>query len=155
MNTQTLTATIRAVVNTDVLISGLLSGNGRAGEIVDRWLAGEFTLLTSDQILSECERILAHPTLQQDLRLDNLPKEDLMALLRDRSEITEVPRSISLVMVPNPFDEVVLASAVTGHADYLVTEEGNLLALREYEGVVIVSPERFVQLLIHYQGRLL
>ncbi|MFQ5595667.1 MAG: putative toxin-antitoxin system toxin component, PIN family [Anaerolineae bacterium] len=155
MDTQTLTATIRAVVNTDVLISGLLSGIGHAGEIVDRWLAGEFTLLTSDQILSECERILAHPTLQQDLRLDNLPKEDLMALLRDRSEITEVPRSGSPVMVANPFDEVVLASAVAGHADHLVTEEENLLALREYEGVVIVSPERFVQLLIHYQGRLL
>ncbi len=155
MNTQTLTATIRAVVNTDVLISGLLSADGPAGEIVDRWLAGEFTLLTSNQMLSECERILAHPTLQQDLRLDNLPKEDLMALLRDRSEKTEVPRSVSPVMVPNPFDEVVLTSAVAGHADYLVTEEEDLLALREYEGVVIVSPERFVQLLIHYQGRLL
>lgn len=155
MNTQTLTATIRAVVNTDVLISGLLSGNGRAGEIVDHWLAGEFTLLTSDQILSECERILAHPTLQRDLRLDTVPKEDLVALLRDRSERTEVPRSILPVMIPNPFDEVVLASAIAGHADYLVTEEENLLALREYEGVVIVSPEQFVQSLIHSQGRLL
>lgn len=155
MDTQTLTATIRAVVNTDVLISGLLSGNGRAGEIVDRWLAGEFTLLTSNHMLSECERILSHPILQQDLRLDTVPKEDLMALLRDRSERTEVPHSALPGVIPNPFDEVVLASAVAGHADYLVTEEESLLALREYEGVVIVSPERFVQLLIHYQGRLL
>lgn len=155
MNPEDGTDRIRAVINTDILISGILSAGGSPGEIVDLWLAGEFTLLASNQMLAECERILEHPTLQENLRLAAVPKDDLMAMLRDRSERTVEPRSNLSSLIRNPFEEMVLASAVAGHADYLVTEEEDLLALGEYEGVTIISPEQFVQIMKHLQGRLL
>lgn len=147
MNTEDRAIPARVVINTDVLISGLLSASGSSGEIIDHWLNGEFTLLTSDQMLSECERILEHPALQEGLRLSAVPKDDLIAMLRDRSERAETPRLYLSRVVRNPFDELVLASAIAGNVDYLVTEEVDLLALRKYDGVTIVSPEQFIQIL--------
>lgn len=136
---------LRVVIDTDVLISGLLSDRGPAREIVDRWLAGEFALLASEQMLSECERILEHLSLKEGLGLTINPKDDLIAMLKDQAQRVETTLPALTRVVRNPFDEAVLMSAITGHADYLVTEEDDLLALKQYEGVRIVAPERFIQ----------
>lgn len=142
----------RVVVDTNVLIGGLLSTRGSASEIVDLWLAGEFTLLASEQMLSECERILGHPTLKEHLRLDVSPASDLMAMLRDQVQKVEAPVPALTKMVRNPFSEVVLASAIAGNARYLVTEEDELLTLEQFEGTQIVSPEQFVEALSRQPG---
>lgn len=150
MNAETRTADtakLRVVVDTNVLIRGLLSDRGSATEVVNRWLADEFALLASEQTLSECERILDHPKLQEHLSLDINPTNELMGMLRDQTHKVEAPVPAMTRVVRNPFDELILTTGVAGNADYLVTEEDELLALGEREGVKIVTPERFIRIL--------
>lgn len=136
---------LRVVVDTNVLISGLLSNRGATKEVIDRWLAGEFTLIASEQMISECERILEHPTLKERLGLSDVPRGDLITMLRDEVQKVETPVPALNKAVRNPFEAIVLMSAVTGEARYLVTGEEELLTLGEYEGIKIITPERFAQ----------
>lgn len=135
------------VIDTDVLISGLLSSSGPAATIMNLWLAGKFTLLASEQMLGECARILGHPTLNAELNLDRNPRGELMAMLRDETQRLDAPVPASKGAVQNPFDALLLANAIAGDADYLITEEDELLALEQYEEVKIVSSEEFVRAL--------
>jgi len=137
----------RVVVDTNVLISGLLSATGTPKMIIDGWLAGEFTLLTSDAMLEECERVLGYPRLQTSLKLVTIPQDQFMAMLRaegERVELTSLTRS---GVVPGPFDEMALDCAVSGSADYLVSGSEDLLTLGEYEGVNTICPGEFIEVL--------
>lgn len=46
----------------------------------------------------------------------------------------------------DPKDDPVVACAVEGQADYIVSGDQDLLVLGEYEGVQVVTPRRFVEL---------
>lgn len=137
----------RVVVDTNVLISGLLSATGNPKRIIDGWLAGEFTLLTSDDMLEECERVLGYPKLQEGLKLATIPRDQFMAMLRTEGEGVEVTGLDLSGVVRDPFAEIVLGCALSGNADYLVSGDEDLLTLGEYAGVKIISPREFVQVL--------
>lgn len=138
---------LRIILDTNVLISGLLCYQGPAQEIVDHWLANEFVLIASKQMLSECERILRHRNLQDSLGVEVLPTNNLMAMLWERIQVVNVVLPALTRVVPNPFDEILLASARAGNVAFLVTEEETLLTLGKYEGVTIVAPEQFINML--------
>ena len=55
---------MRAVLDVNVLIAALLSPTGAPAQIVSRWLAGEFELVVSDNLLGELGRALAYPKLR-------------------------------------------------------------------------------------------
>jgi uncharacterized protein len=55
---------VRAVFDVNVLIAALLSPTGAPAQIVSRWLAGEFELIVSENLLGELDRTLAYPKLR-------------------------------------------------------------------------------------------
>jgi predicted nucleic acid-binding protein len=50
-------------------------------------------------------------------------------------------------VVRDPNDDAILATAIAARADYLVSRDKDLLSLGEYDGIKIVSPEAFLQVL--------
>ena len=54
---------MRAVLDPNILIAALLSRSGAPGQIIARWLAGEFELVVSESLLAELKRALAYPKL--------------------------------------------------------------------------------------------
>lgn len=138
---------MRVVLDTTVLASGLIGlprQESTPGEILRRWLAGSFDLVTSEIILTETAVTLTKPYFQKQLP----PDERLTAMdtLRRRALVVQVTESAEGV-ASHPEDDLVLATAVAGDAAYLVTGDNGLLAVEGFRNVSIVSPREFLVLL--------
>lgn len=136
-----------AVLDANVLASGmigLLNRDSTPGEIFRLTLAGSIVNVTSEPILKEIERTLGKEYFRRAI-LDT-DRDSLMAALRRRSLVVPIT-----VMVrgeaSHPEDDLILATAVSGDADFLVTGDKQLLALGTYQSVRIVSPSDFLDVL--------
>ena len=130
---------MRIVLDTNVLVSGLLSPFGPPGEIVRLASSGAVTLCVDARILSEYAEVLARPRFAFD--------RDAVAALLDyidyRSEkVAAEPLSARL---PDPDDEPFLEVALACRADFLVT--GNLahFPADALAGASVVSPTEFME----------
>ena len=136
----------KAVLDTNVLVSGLLTGGGPPRQIVDAWLEGRFALVTSLYQAGELNHVLAYPRIASRLRLEETEREMILAALLSEAEV--VPGRLQLPGVTrDPKDDAVVACAQEGGADYIVSGDRDLLVLQEYEGIRVVTPRQFVEIL--------
>ncbi len=132
---------MRAVLDTNVILSGLFwKGVPRA--ILDAAVAGRFQAITSPSLLAELEVVL-----REDFEMSENPLQEAMSFLLSFAEVVgdggEVP-----VRVRDPGDEKVLACAVRGRADAIVTGDGDLLDLKQTAGIRILRPRAFLESLV-------
>jgi putative PIN family toxin of toxin-antitoxin system len=128
---------MRVVIDTNVLISALFWG-GRPRRVVDLAAAGLFQALKSPELLAEIEDVLI-----EDF---GLPPQRLDLILRDilsYAELITPPPELD-VDVRDPADVKVLACAVAGGADCIVTGDKDLLVLERISGC---SPGHDVEIL--------
>ena len=137
---------IRAVLDTNVLASGLVRSNPSAAtvQILDLWRSGTYTLLFSAHILAELERTLH--SLYFSSRLTSTQIANVLALIIEQGRLVEVTYPVTGVAT-HPEDDIVLATAVSGDADYLVTGDRQLLKVATFRDVDIVSASAFRDLL--------
>jgi putative PIN family toxin of toxin-antitoxin system len=137
---------IRAVLDANVLISGLISKKGAPGQILDAWLKGRFRNCISPAILNETSRVLKYPRIAESLESDEA--EQLLYLLSALADWVDVKMELG-VLTRDPSDDMYLSCAVEAAADYLVT--GNASHFEQagaiYEGVRIVSPRAFLEII--------
>lgn len=131
---------MRIVLDTNVLVSGLLSPFGPPGEIARMVSAGSVRLCVDARLLSEYEDVLNRPRFRFD--------PDAVAALIDfidaNSDTTAAsPLSIRL---PDVDDEAFLEVALACSADHLVT--GNIIHFpeRARSGVSVVTPAEFIEI---------
>jgi putative PIN family toxin of toxin-antitoxin system len=105
-----------------------------------------FTLVTSEYILTELSRTLQSPYFKQ--RLTPQQVTSAMRLLRRKTTITPLTTKVHGVAT-HPEDDMILASAVSAKADYLVTGDSKLERLGTYKAVTILSPKRFLETIKH------
>jgi uncharacterized protein len=117
----------RAVVDTNLLISSVLSKLGLPYQLFLNFVDDLFTLLISNELRDELEEVLHRPHLEQ-FGLTAQARDDLLYLV-DTKAIYVKPRSRLPVPVRDPKDNKVLAAALGGRADFLITGDGDLLAL--------------------------
>ena len=133
-----------AVFDTNVLasgIAGIARQESTPGELLRRWRAGEFTLVVSEPILAECERTLQNPYFSTRLSLEDITA----AINRLRNDTSRQPiTSMATGVASHPEDDLVLATAISANATYLVTGDRQLLALGVFQDVTILSPRAFL-----------
>ena len=134
---------MRLVVDTNILVSALLSATSLPAQIVVLWRAGRFDLLIAAEQLDEIGRVTRYPKVRERLnpavagRLVN----DLRALAVMLDTLPVVEAS------PDPDDNYLLAMAVAGSADFLVTgDKRDLLDLETHAGTRIISARDFLVL---------
>lgn len=137
-----MTEHLRAVFDTNVFVSAYLSRNPTSPtqELIARWLAGEFTLLVCDAIVDELiEKLVERQIARTDI-------EAFVALLDSMAEWVNVPdEAIRRVVLADADDDVVVACAVVGNADCLVTYDPHIAALGDsYQGVRITKALPFL-----------
>lgn len=134
------------VLDTNVIISSVLSLKGPPAKLIERWEADEFEVAISPPLLEERERALTYEHVKKYFKK---PQEKIDALVeRFRTVATVVDPQVTLDVVPDdPDDNRVLECAVTATASYIVTGNKHLLDLKEYEGIVILKPVEFLTLL--------
>ncbi len=131
----------RVVFDTNVFVSASLSRNQTSPtrELLDRWEKNEFTLLMCEALNDELiEKLIERRVAPADIA-------HLSASLLRLAEWIEVPDVAIIAVLPDPDDDVVLACAVLGHADYLVTYDPHYDVLNgEYRNVKIVKALPFL-----------
>lgn len=133
---------MRAVLDTNVLISALLSPTGPPAQLLREWLAGRFELIVSDKLLAELERALAYPKLSRAVTVDE--RAAVLGYLRRHATREPDPPAPAVEGVRDPDDEFLVALAASARSA-LVTGDRDLLGLSgDYP---IYSPRSFVELL--------
>lgn len=134
---------MRLVIDTNILISALLAGTSLPAHLVSLWREGRFDLLTSAQQLDELMRVTRYPRIRE--RLAPALAGRLINEIRDLAVLlTGLP---AVTASPDPYDNYLLAMAVSGPADFLVTgDKCHLLALRLFEGTKIITVREFLVL---------
>lgn len=134
---------MRIVADTNILVSGLL-WPGPPASFVDAAWQHAFHLLTSEELLTELHLVLGRPHLETRLRARGRTPTEVVASVRVLA--TVVPPTV--LMPPAALRDLkdlpVLACAVGGQAQAIVTGDKDLLTLNEYQGIVIVSPRLFL-----------
>jgi uncharacterized protein len=133
---------MRVLLDTNVWISGLLWG-GMPNRVVRLARSGQITAIVSMEILNELRNTLSYPKLQAQLsRLG----ETAETLLRSIEEVSEVVMAETIVVpeLRDPKDAIVLAAALAGTAEVIVTGDQDLLVLGRFEGVEILTPADFL-----------
>jgi putative PIN family toxin of toxin-antitoxin system len=136
---------IRAVLDANVFISGILHAQGAPGQVLDAWRAEQFQLLISPPILEELERVLHYPKIAT--RHGWSPAMVQQFLFRLTTIAITTPGDLLLSVVDDPSDNRYLECAVEGNATHLVSGDRDLLGLGHFEGIAIVTPQAFLGVL--------
>ena len=135
-------ATLRVVLDTNVLLSGIAYPASVPGKILAAWRHGSINVLLSPYILDELRRVL--PRLAHRHGLTSAEIEDLVDVLSIQAEVIE-PLPGAEPDLRDVGDQHVLgtllAALKTSGADYLITGDKDLLAIAER--YPIVTPAKF------------
>jgi len=121
---------VKVVLDTNVLISGLMLPDSVPGRIVAAWRGAQFELAMSDPLLDEIGRVLSYPKIQGRLRWGQDEIARFLLLLRFKADIVDITGEKAGVP-RDPGDDPVLATLLAADADCLVSGDADLLALRD------------------------
>ncbi|MYD32233.1 MAG: putative toxin-antitoxin system toxin component, PIN family [Nitrospira sp. SB0677_bin_15] len=127
---------VRVVLDTNILIGALITKGTPPDKLYRAWLRGQIELVTSTAQLAEIADVLARPRLQKYLDADEaaaiVENLDTRALVLDDS--------LEVNVSPDPQDNPILAAAIAGKADLIVSgDKKHVLALGEVEGIPVVT----------------
>ena len=135
---------MRMVLDTNVLVSALITPGGLPDKLLQHWEADDFTLVTSSAQLDEILRVLAYDKLQSYIRPEQAAR--LMESIRSFAVLTgNLP---DLNVSSDAADNLILATAVAGAASHLVTgDKADLLNLKSVDDVAIITVREAMQML--------
>ena len=130
------------MLDTNVLVSGILSPNGAPAAVLRALLTERVTLCFDERIVSEYREVLTRSKFSFDREL----VEELVGFL-EAAGLPSLAAPLA-VTLPDPWDQMFIEVAVAGEADFLVT--GNLKHFPEQArgGVRVVSPREFLDALL-------
>ena len=138
---------MRLVLDSNLFISSLITINTPPDLLCRQWRAGNFDLITSREQIAEILRVAGYAKLQK-----YFTSAQAADLLKDLHHLSEV---VTLGDVPtlsqDPADNLIIATALAGDADYLVTgDKRDLLHLREVEGIPIITARQALEKMEKY-----
>ena len=133
---------IRAVFDANIYVAAYLSKNPRSPnkELFQRWRNQEFTLLVSQAILEEVIEKFDQRGIDQALTV-----ELVSFLLADAEYVVTSDADLPALIVDDPDDDLILACAVAGNADYLVTYDPHFDCLGGgFQGICVLDGLHFL-----------
>ena len=131
---------IRVVIDTNVFISGSL-WTGTPQKVLKLWTENRFKLIVSSELVGEYEAVL-HELLNHQPDLVNR----MIETVRIHSEYVQ-PVVLPKPICRDPDDDMVIATALSGKADYLVSGDKDLLVLGSVSTTKILNPRQFLNIL--------
>lgn len=142
---------ISAVLDTNTIASGILgfrNSDSIPGALLRLWRKGIFTLVISKHIRDEVKSLLQKPYFKRHLTPQEISR--IQALLKFQAKQVLITADVQNVAT-SPEDDIVIATALSAKADYLVTGDGPLLKKvgSIYQSIHLVTPNNFLKIL-HY-----
>jgi len=135
---------MRLILDTNILISALLSPLGAPAQLLDAWERKRFTLVACNALIAELRDVAGRPFFRARLRAS--VAELLAAGLRDFSCFCRDLPSGSVA--PDPKDSFLLALAEASQSEFLVTGDKELLSLKQHRSTQIVTPAAMIEILL-------
>jgi putative PIN family toxin of toxin-antitoxin system len=135
---------LRAVLDTNVYISGTILSRGTPFEVLEAWRRYEYILVTSEAIIAEIERVLRYPRIRDRYAIAEEDIARLTASLRADALVISGAYEVSGIS-SDPDDDKFLACALEAQANCIVTGDSDLLVLECYQGIDILKPHKFLQ----------
>ncbi len=133
---------MKVVLDTNVLLSGLMLPDSTPGRVVKAWRETRFDLVISKEQLTEIAKVLTYSKIRKRLKWRRANIERFLRQLYLRSELVDIS-GVFQTVPDDPEDQPILASLIASRAEYLVTGDSDLLTLSgRYP---IVTPADFVQ----------
>lgn len=134
---------MRLAVDTNTALSGLLWPGGPPGALIDLAEAGHIELLSSPALMAELRDVLGRRKFIKRLASRDIGADDLFngyASLIRLVKPTATPR----VIKRDPDDDHVIACAVTGRAEIIVSGDQDVLELISYQTIAILTPAQAI-----------
>lgn len=128
---------MRIVTDTNVVVSGLL-WLGNPGRLLEAAAYGRVTLYTSPVLVAELRSTLSYARLAKYIQRSGLALDELLTRYLNVAIIVE-PDTLPQA-VRDPDDDHVLACALAAQADLITTGDADLLDLKVFESIPIVTP---------------
>ncbi|MBF0478807.1 MAG: putative toxin-antitoxin system toxin component, PIN family [Candidatus Omnitrophica bacterium] len=128
---------MKVVLDTNVLISAIIFG-GKSRDILEMAISGKIKLAISQDILKELAEVLIDKKFQS-------PASFVQQIIHELFEISELVIVTSKINVikNDPDDNRILECAVGAEADYIVSGDKDLLTLKHFGKIKILSPSDF------------
>jgi len=137
---------IKAVLDTNVIISGIIMDHGTTYQILRNWENGRFEVILSESIIQEIQRVLYYPHIKNRKNLTEERIESILNTLKKYAVITPAKIEISVIS-EDPKDNMFIVAAIEGDAEYIVSGDHHLLDIESFMGAKIISPSVFLQIL--------
>jgi putative PIN family toxin of toxin-antitoxin system len=135
---------LRAVLDTNVMISGLFGQGTLTATIYTLWVSRAFTLVTSREILREVADVLHLPDIHRRFQPRPQTITRFFRLVFRKAILTQ-DLYVTDRLTADPTDNKFLAAALEGQADYIVSRDPHLLNLKHFHTTQIVEPPAFVR----------
>lgn len=127
---------LKVVVDTNVLFSGIFF-KGKPNLVLKGVLFEQVTAISSPVLLAELTEVLRKKASYPKERIDQITKQlEELCILVQPSKVIQVCR--------DPNDNRVLETAIEGNCDYIVTGDRDLLDLKKYQNIQILTPTEFL-----------
>lgn len=134
---------MRVVADTNVIISGLL-WYGPPASFLDQALERNFSLFGTAELLDELTVVLHRSKFAARLKSRNREPAELVAAYRNIIHLVQ-PAAITVPGQLRDLKDIpVLRCAVTAHAHAIVSGDGDLLGMKTFRGIAIVTPRVFL-----------
>ena len=129
----------RVVVDANVFVSGIIQSSGFPFRILKAWEQDLFLLVSSLPMIDEVARVLRYPRIQKKYAIDDVTIKGIVeSLLKYSVLVSDLPDVKEIA--DDPADNKVLATAVAGGAETIVTGDSHLLRLSHYGDIQILTP---------------
>ena len=135
---------LRVVLDTNVFVSSLLVRVGVPAQVLDAWRSGRFTLVTSKAIVVEIRSVSNYSRIRRKYTITDEEIERLVSLIQQDALLVPGDADVSDAIPADRTDEKILACALDGEADLIVSGDPHLLDLGEYRSIPIRSVRQFL-----------
>ena len=132
---------LRFVIDTNVLISSILSKNTPPQKLFDYSMTHGIILMSEATVI-EITEVLTRNKFDRYAPL--FKRSNFLQTLASKIEAIEITESITICR--DPKDDKFLEVAVNGKADYLITGDRDLLVLHPFRDIQIITPAAFLEL---------
>ncbi|GCL35536.1 hypothetical protein SR1949_06320 [Sphaerospermopsis reniformis] len=131
---------LRVILDTNILISGLLLSSSTSQQVFDQVTTTE-TLLISEDSYQEISQTLIRKKFDKYLSLET--RLQFISSLRNKAILVNIIETINICR--DPKDNKFLELAVSGNATHIITGDQDLLELHPFRGISIITPRQFLQ----------
>lgn len=135
---------IKLVLDTNTIISGLF-WKGNEFQLLEKIEKGNAELFLTQDMLLEIGKVLHYPRLEKYVRSAGITPEVLLEKIISFSILLDAQEQVTVCR--DPEDDKVISCAIAANAQYIVTGDEDLLVLKKYKGIQIITTKEVLELL--------